>query len=299
MESAKMAITIAAGLLFSLSCAVLIEELIFGGLFRLFFARRSERPKSNSQPGRKDLRRTNMLAFKYLLFAAAASLFTIAGATLAYDLAGLCRNLPLVGSIQGMVMEAALAGPQPAANVTIILDHNRTALSDASGHFAFADVPEGVHEVALDMEGLPADYSPGTATIAHVSVAPRATALTDFNVVRLANLEGKIVAPKEVQVENVVVRLVGTKLYTTPYPDGAFTFYNLREGQYEVEIDPETIPEGYLLAGPARVAVAASSTTPAPPIGFELKLKPQVAKPVREMLNQEIHVKTPGDNRHH
>lgn len=208
-------------------------------------------------------------------------------------------HAPLVGSVQGLVIEAALAGPQPAPNVTIILDHSRTALSDATGRYAFADVPEGTHEVALNMEELPADYEPGPAQIEHVSVAPRAIARTDFNVVRLANLAGKIVAPKDVQIEDVVVRVVGTKLYTTPYGDGTFSFYNLREGKYEVEIDVATLPEGYVLASPARVAVGASSITPPPPIGFEIKLKPAVVKPVREMLKQEIHVNTPGGTARH
>jgi hypothetical protein len=209
------------------------------------------------------------------------------------------EHAPLVGSVQGLVTEAALAGPQPAPNVAIILDHSRIAVSDATGRYAFADVREGLHEVALNMEELPADYAPGPANSARVSVEPRAIARTDFNVMRLANLAGRIVAPKDVQIENVVVRLVGTKFYTTPYADGTFSFYNLREGQYEVEIDLETLPEGYLLASPARVPVAASSTNPPPPIGFEVKLKPQVEKPVREMLKQEIHVNTPGGSVRH
>jgi len=117
-------------------------------------------------------------------------------------------HAPLVGSVEGIVMEAALAGPQPAANVGVILDHGRTAVSDNRGHYTFTDVPEGVHQVELNMEELPADYSPGPANIAHVSVAPRAIARTDFDVVRLANLSGKIVRPKDVQLDNVVVRIV-------------------------------------------------------------------------------------------
>ena len=72
-------------------------------------------------------------------------------------------HAPLVGSVEGLVTEAALAGPMPAPNVAIILDHNRTAISDATGRYAFTDVPEGTHEVALNMEELPADYSPGPA----------------------------------------------------------------------------------------------------------------------------------------
>jgi hypothetical protein len=208
-------------------------------------------------------------------------------------------HAPLVGSVEGLVMEASLSGPVPAPNVGVILDHGRTAESDNTGHYVFADVPEGQHEVELNMEELPADYSPGPENVAHVSVAPRSIARTDFDVTRLANLSGTIVAPKDVQVENIVVRIVGTKLYTTPYPDGTFSFYNLSEGHYEVEIDEGTLPEGYILASPARVAVTAASSGPEATIGFELKVKPQAVKPVREMLNQEIHVNAPGSSPRH
>ena len=42
MENVLMVMTTAAGLLFSLSCAVLIEELVVGGFFKLFFTARHE-----------------------------------------------------------------------------------------------------------------------------------------------------------------------------------------------------------------------------------------------------------------
>jgi hypothetical protein len=209
------------------------------------------------------------------------------------------QHAPLLGSVEGLVTEGAVGTLQPAPNVGVIIDGSHTAVTDATGHYLFAEVPEGTHEVALNMEELPADYEPGPANLAHVSVQPRAIARTDFNVLRLSNLAGRIVAPKDVQFDDVVVRLVGTKLYTTPYGDGTFSFYNLREGQYEVEIDVATLPEGYVLASPARVPVAVSSTTPAPPIGFEIKVKPEAAKPIREMLKQEIHVSTPGGSGGH
>ena len=50
MQGAATALTTLGGLLLSLACAVLVEELFLGGLFRLFFAPRPEReiPKRNS-----------------------------------------------------------------------------------------------------------------------------------------------------------------------------------------------------------------------------------------------------------
>ena len=208
-------------------------------------------------------------------------------------------HAPLVGSVQGLVMEQSLNGSRPAAGVPVSLAHFRTAVTDASGRYQFSAVPEGPHEVGLDMEQLPTDYEPGPVTTARVSVEPRAIARADFTVVRLTYLTGKVVAPAGVQVENVVIRLAGANRYTTPYQDGSFAFYNLREGEYEVVFDEQTLPDGYLLASPARVRVLASSTNPpAAEIGFELKFKPPQEKPVHEILQEEIHMGVGGGAGH-
>jgi hypothetical protein len=45
MESVTTIGVVAAGLFFSVACALLLEELIFGGLFRFFFAPRTGRPQ--------------------------------------------------------------------------------------------------------------------------------------------------------------------------------------------------------------------------------------------------------------
>jgi hypothetical protein len=51
MENATTAALVIAGLFFSLTCALLLEEMIFGGLFRFFFAPRVERPQNKSGAG--------------------------------------------------------------------------------------------------------------------------------------------------------------------------------------------------------------------------------------------------------
>ena len=169
-------------------------------------------------------------------------------------------HAPLVGSVQGLVMEQSLNGSRPAAGIAVSLAHFRTAVTDASGHYELSAVPEGVYEVGLDIEQLPTDYEPGPVTVARVSVEPRAIARADFSVVRLTYLTGRVVGPAGAPLENAVIRLAGTNRYTTPYQDGSFAFYNLREGEYEVVFDEQTLPEGYLLASPARVRALASST---------------------------------------
>jgi hypothetical protein len=55
MDSALTLLTLSAGMLLSLSFAALLEELFFGGLFRLFFASRRAQPapvKTNPEPKR-------------------------------------------------------------------------------------------------------------------------------------------------------------------------------------------------------------------------------------------------------
>jgi membrane protein implicated in regulation of membrane protease activity len=50
----QMAITfmaVVAGMIFSLAVALLAEELIFGQVFLLFFARHAASPKPESKPG--------------------------------------------------------------------------------------------------------------------------------------------------------------------------------------------------------------------------------------------------------
>jgi len=53
MESATTVGVVIAGLFFSLMCALLLEELIFGGLFRFFFAPRAEQLQEKVMAGRK------------------------------------------------------------------------------------------------------------------------------------------------------------------------------------------------------------------------------------------------------
>ena len=49
MQGAATAMITLGGLLLSLACAVLVEELFLGGLFRLFFARRPAQKHSSER----------------------------------------------------------------------------------------------------------------------------------------------------------------------------------------------------------------------------------------------------------
>jgi hypothetical protein len=202
-------------------------------------------------------------------------------------------RVPLVGVVQGMVMEQSLAEPRPAASVSISIDNNRTATTDANGHYVFSDVPEGPHEIALNMEQLPTDYEPGPDARTKAAVTPRGLVRADFSVYRLTSVAGKVVAPKEVNLDAVIIRMKDTRSYTTPDSDGTFTFSNLREGRYEIGIDEKSIPEGYELVSAPGVTVDAIASHAPGPVLFELRVKAAEVKPVRELKlqSQPVRVK--------
>jgi hypothetical protein len=49
METFAEAVSVIGALLLSVSCGLLLEELVFGGLVRLFFARRPESGKQEER----------------------------------------------------------------------------------------------------------------------------------------------------------------------------------------------------------------------------------------------------------
>jgi hypothetical protein len=53
MENATTAAVVVAGFFFSFMCALLMEELIFGGMFRFFFAPRAVRSQNKLNAVRK------------------------------------------------------------------------------------------------------------------------------------------------------------------------------------------------------------------------------------------------------
>ncbi|HXJ43287.1 MAG TPA: hypothetical protein VNH18_28660, partial [Bryobacteraceae bacterium] len=202
-------------------------------------------------------------------------------------------RVPLVGVVQGLVMEQSIGEPRPAASVSISIDNSRTALTDASGHYVFTEVPEGPHEIALNMEQLPTDYEPGPEPRTKAAVTPRGMVRADFSVFRLTSVAGRVAAPKEATVDGVIIRVKDTRTYTTPDADGIFTFSNLREGRYQIAIDEKSIPPGYELKSPAAVAVDAIASHPPQSLLFELAVKAEEVKPVRELQlkSQPIRVK--------
>lgn len=116
-------------------------------------------------------------------------------------------------------------------------------------------------------------------------VQPRRAARADLEVLPLSAVAGRISGPEGAALENVVIRLSPGSRYTATAKDGSFTFYNLREGDYTVALDTQSLPQGTGLASHESLSVRIRAGVPAPPLEFRLAIENQ-SKPVRKVLDR-------------
>jgi hypothetical protein len=197
-------------------------------------------------------------------------------------------QVPLVGAVEGFVRQTG-SSIREVAGVPVMLDNGRTATTDSGGRYRFIDVPEGVHEVKLAIRELPADFEPGDNCVAQVKVMPHAVARADFSVKRLALLAGNVKVSGGISPDSVVIRLLPTGRYTTPDPDGSFVFFNLPEGDYQVAIDQQSLPEGLFVQSVPVLQASVRLDSPLAPVEFELATR-VIEKPIRVLFQQEISV---------
>ena len=104
----------------------------------------------------------------------------------------------------------------------------RYAVSNAAGSYDLKAVPEGQHEIALRVSELPTDFEPGSEAKHTVVINTRRMTRLDFEVFRLGQICVNVLAPAEISLDNLVIRLRPTARYTTPEPGGSFCFYNVQ-----------------------------------------------------------------------
>jgi hypothetical protein len=193
---------------------------------------------------------------------------------------------PLVGSVEGVVKLQSLANAAAVPGIPISLDGSQTEVTGPDGHYYFKNVPEGPHEVALALAQLPADFDPDGAVKSQVLVQPRRPSRADFEVVPLMTIQGRVVGPEKVPLEDIVIRLAPGSRYTTTNKQGVFTFYNVREGDFQLDLDPKTLPEGGSVTSPVPIPVAVRVGGTPPPLEFTFVII-TTQKPIRKVLDRK------------
>ena len=193
--------------------------------------------------------------------------------------------VPLVGSVEGVVRTRTLAGTAMAAGIPIALDGGRTVTTGSDGRYLFSEVPEGPHEVSLSATQLPADLDPGEPAKASLVIQPRRVAHADFEVLPLSIVEGTATGPEGMALDGLLIRLLPGARYTLTTSEGRFAFYNVREGDYKLAIDADTLPPNAKLLSEPSVAVAVRAGASVPSARFSIGIVTK-EKAIRKVLDK-------------
>lgn len=200
-------------------------------------------------------------------------------------------HIPITGRVEGAVYVLSVNGRRPAPAVTIRLESGRSATTDREGHYSLADVPEGAHLAALDLDQLPADFNPGPNSKVRIVIGPKKVAVADFDLYGLAGFDGKVMVAADSEFESldgILIRLEPGGRYTTTTKDGGFAFYNVPEGDYVATIAAATLPKGARVRGADGFPVVIRTGTVPAAVRFEIEQVRTVEKPVRRVVDKVL-----------
>jgi cell division septation protein DedD len=180
---------------------------------------------------------------------------------------GLFRSAPVraVATVKGIVFTDwngnGLQDPGEGAvsGVPLRLEAVGAAESSKNGEFIFKNVPDGLHEVGLDVGSLPIDFDAPAISRLQVALSGHDTRQVAFGLIPLGSIRGRIVRDvnnngvadtDEPIVENAVVVLDGGKR-SEQARRGRYAFEAVQSGEHTVTLLAESLPEGALVAGEA------------------------------------------------
>jgi hypothetical protein len=109
----------------------------------------------------------------------------------------------------------------------------------------------------------------------------------ELQVTPLQSVEGLITdANGNAAGEGIILRLLPADQYTTTDRLGRFGFYNLPEGDYEIEVVKDSLPEATRLASSPTLATTLRYGVAAAPVEFRYEAAPAAPKPTRRVLGE-------------
>jgi len=188
------------------------------------------------------------------------------------------------------VFSAGIDTPMP--DITVWLDEQTSVRSDAKGFFRFERVNPGTHAIHADLAEVPADMVFEDSEERRIAVLPFRKNIQNFAVVRTGALTGKVTYldysqddEKPVQRPLAEARVIADGEHDTySDADGNITIASLPPGTYQLKVDPETAPEGYVALEPQEVRVTAGETLRGLRIQLVMPPRPVI---IKDLPNQE------------
>ena len=181
------------------------------------------------------------------------------------------------GDVRGHVVDQA-GHPVAGARVTL---GAYSADAGADGAYRFQYVPAGDYELALDAAHLPADYAwDGARRQLTIGRSTRQT--IDLLVAPLNAIHGRVYCDRNNNgrfddgeaVQSAVVRL--QERITATDRDGAFHFYNIWPGDYQLQLDVDHLPPTFAAVAAVTRSITLGDEGPAVGVDFRVveKTKP-------------------------
>ena len=199
------------------------------------------------------------------------------------------------GNVEGVVKLAGQTKP-PKMAVGVRLDGTRVTTADVSGHYRFDQVEPGEHTIEIDVEQLPADYSPA-AKPTTIAVVARRNTRADLEIVATGGsiqgaVSGLAAGDDTIHLNTVVINMTPRDRYTVADSSGGFGFHNLPEGDYTVTLDPKTLPESYFPLSPPAVTVHVAIDGQTPAVQFLIE-KREAQVPTRKVFEKPLPLDPP------
>ncbi|MFN2462057.1 MAG: dihydropteroate synthase, partial [Candidatus Velthaea sp.] len=152
--------------------------------------------------------------------------------------------------IAGRVTTQSNGTAVPLADVDVIIDDLQRTRTGPDGRYSVGRLKAGAHKVAVLMESLPASVTFSAAPVKTVQAVTGTVTAVDFTAAALGSIGGVVLYTPENGFGDLrgardvyVVANPGDHAAITG-PDGAFLLDNLPAGNYQLSLDPETLPEG-------------------------------------------------------
>jgi hypothetical protein len=177
---------------------------------------------------------------------------------------------------------------RPVADVRIMLDNIRAAVTDARGRYRFEQIEPGAHTVVAGLEGLPADMIFSDVQERTMAILPYRDNVLNFSVVRTGRISGKVTyldysrnpdAPIERPLPDVRI-IAGPQHDSFSELNGIFLISDLPPGSYELKLDRGTLPAGYVPKPPSLQVLVKPGDMPTA-VAFLLMIPP---KPVIQKI---------------
>ncbi|MBE3576813.1 MAG: hypothetical protein IMX00_03895 [Limnochordales bacterium] len=159
-------------------------------------------------------------------------------------------------------------GDEPVTEATVLVDERTAVRTDSEGRYGLQLLGAGRHQVTLDLASIPLELglAPGTEARRAVDLkAGKEGNVVNFALVRLCSLAGLLFLDAngnglrdsgEPGLGGVFLRLAGTPFSTFTADDGTFAFYDVYPGEWQLVVDPATLPQKAARSGPVEVVLS-------------------------------------------